>query len=697
LDLWIHVLESGWKIYSTDEKQCRVKKLDGKTWLYDFEDWCDYDFGEPTLRVEWLKGKVKVTVVKCKGAWHKDVFMGDRKIFENVDERSVGFSTVVEPAFVGERKLSFKPPIDLKRMYKKPRRRRGAPVPLTSVSFVTEGKGGVATYTAFLMDALKPKIAVSSYLNLESVKSPSLIHCQHEWGVFPDVKMLVGKNLDSPKVITWHTVARNLSGLEDYVDEVDAEFDAHVVHSSLAKAWLMKRVSQPIHIIPHGSLIWQNLQKSEARGRLGVPLDAQVCFAFGFGGEAKGFLEAVHVVKGLQKRYPRLMLVVSGAVHPRSGSHGVEYLKRLSSEGKEGEVIVLGRYLSEEEINLWADACDILVFNYAEKGEVASASGAAHRVIASGKPIVCSEDPRMIEFQDGIHCLKHSIGDLKEFESNLETLLTEHDLAEQLGRNVRAYAEATSWSKVAEKHMVVYESVCGGTELFGPQHYGEEYFVGKRGGLAYFKPNGTVAYWSYYNPDGSWEGAKPIMEAIKRLLRIESMLDVGCGRGVFTFYAKEAGIDAVGIDFSPWAVSNPYPKAKGLIQLGDVRDIRFPDKSFDLVFATDVMEHIYEEDLNKAISEIQRVARKHIFYNIGTVMREGDEYFVLKKGETPPEHWSGTAVSGHVNVREPSFWRKKLSNEKWVLRDDLVEKFRSLVPKDVLANWTTILITERVR
>jgi len=233
-------------------------------------------------------------------------------------------------------------------------------------------------------------------------------------------------------------------------------------------------------------------------------------------------------------------------------------------------------------------------------------------------------------------------------------------------------------------------------EIFHSEYYDGEYFVGEKGGLTFLTPDGVTQHWSYYNKEGEWLGCKPVVAAIKKIMSPKNMLDVGCGRGTFTGYAINEGIDVMGIDFSKWAIAHPYPQAKGFVQLGDVRSIQFTDNSFDLVFASDICEHVYEGDIDKVISEFQRVSKKWIFYNISTVPTVKEE-LVLQKGENPSLKWQQTAVQGHVNVRQcETYWKKKVVSERWQLRNDLVETFRELVPKDVLGNWVCIIITENV-
>lgn len=232
--------------------------------------------------------------------------------------------------------------------------------------------------------------------------------------------------------------------------------------------------------------------------------------------------------------------------------------------------------------------------------------------------------------------------------------------------------------------------------LFGEEYYNEKYFVGEYGGIPFSTPDRKTEYWSYYNFEGEWTGAQYIMEAINEVFNPENMLDAGCGRGTFCAYGEDVGIKSLGIDFSEWAIEHPYPRAQGIIQLGDVRDIQFPDNSFDLVFASDICEHIFVDDIDKVISEFQRVSRKWVFYNIGGIVGEDEEPFGLKKGEKPPCKWQATAVAGHVNIRPcEGYWKKKVVNDKWQLRVDLVKKFRILVPKEVLTNWVCIIITEK--
>ena len=154
---------------------------------------------------------------------------------------------------------------------------------------------------------------------------------------------------------------------------------------------------------------------------------------------------------------------------------------------------------------------------------------------------------------------------------------------------------------------------------FTSDYYDREYFAGKK---KFRMANGTIREWGYDNPTGEFLGARQIAEAWKKMFNPRNALDVGAGRGTFIAYMRDVGIEAVGFDFSEWAVAHPYPRCrKEWLILWDATKAPWPwpDDSFDLVICLDTLEHIYEEDLDTVLKEMYRVAKKWIFLQIATV------------------------------------------------------------------------------
>jgi len=162
----------------------------------------------------------------------------------------------------------------------------------------------------------------------------------------------------------------------------------------------------------------------------------------------------------------------------------------------------------------------------------------------------------------------------------------------------------------------------GVPETFDEKYYDRKYFADPEG-KEFRRSDGSIEYWGYRSLDGEWEGAGPIARAWKEVFEPLELLDVGAGRGTFVAYARDAGIEAEGFDFSKWAVSDEgrYPRCKAdWLRLHDATEPwPYEDESFDLVVALDFFEHIYENELSFVISELFRVAKRYIFLQIATV------------------------------------------------------------------------------
>lgn len=87
-----------------------------------------------------------------------------------------------------------------------------------------------------------------------------------------------------------------------------------------------------------------------------------------------------------------------------------------------------------------------------------------------------------------------------------------------------------------------------------------------------------------------------------------SMLDVGCGRGQAIALAYRHGFTHVeGVEVIP-----ELCKTKLVTQIEGAHCLPFENGEFHLVIATDVMEHILEEDVQPVLREMFRVASKAI-------------------------------------------------------------------------------------
>jgi SAM-dependent methyltransferase len=87
------------------------------------------------------------------------------------------------------------------------------------------------------------------------------------------------------------------------------------------------------------------------------------------------------------------------------------------------------------------------------------------------------------------------------------------------------------------------------------------------------------------------------------------VLDIGTGTGSNLRLLHDLGFTRVtGVDQSPEAIRYCAEKGLGEVRSGDVCSLPFPEERFDLILATDVIEHV-ENDLS-ALQEICRVLKR---------------------------------------------------------------------------------------
>jgi glycosyltransferase involved in cell wall biosynthesis len=117
---------------------------------------------------------------------------------------------------------------------------------------------------------------------------------------------------------------------------------------------------------------------------------------------------------------------------------------------------------------------------------------------------------------------------------------------------------------------------------------------------------------------------------------VDSVLDVGCGADSPLQYAG-ATCHKVGVD-----LFNAYlerSKAKGIhdeYHAMDITKLTFPPKSFDVVLASDVIEHLEKEDGYRFLEMLQRIARKKVI-------------IYTPNGFLPQKGYDGNAFQEHLS------------------------------------------------
>lgn len=137
----------------------------------------------------------------------------------------------------------------------------------------------------------------------------------------------------------------------------------------------------------------------------------------------------------------------------------------------------------------------------------------------------------------------------------------------------------------------------------------------KKFGKLYFDGPRDYGYGGYHY-DGRW---KPVATDIIKHFGLSQgarVLDVGCAKGYLVRELVNQGIDAFGVDISPYAVENCHPDVVGRVHVGNVVDLSFVDDAFDCVLAIDVVHNLSRNLAGVALKEIQRVSGGRAFVRV---------------------------------------------------------------------------------
>jgi len=127
---------------------------------------------------------------------------------------------------------------------------------------------------------------------------------------------------------------------------------------------------------------------------------------------------------------------------------------------------------------------------------------------------------------------------------------------------------------------------------------------------------------------------------VRSKVEFKSVLDVGCGTGAALLYFLLRGKVAKGIDPCQYLLATALRgfALNSLATYGTIQQIPCKDELVDLVFCADVLEHVPEEESEKAVSELVRVSKRYIAVSIALF----------------PSRFLGLGL--HENVKSSDWW-----------------------------------------
>ena len=138
--------------------------------------------------------------------------------------------------------------------------------------------------------------------------------------------------------------------------------------------------------------------------------------------------------------------------------------------------------------------------------------------------------------------------------------------------------------------------------------FGKEFFDGDR----------SHGYGGFtYNPR-FWEPVVPTFQSHWDIVPGNSLLDIGCAKGfmMYDFHRLIPGIKVEGIDISEYAIENGMEDMKPFMKVASADDLPYEDNSFDYAISITTLHNFDDDNLIKALKEIERVSKKGSFITV---------------------------------------------------------------------------------
>lgn len=152
------------------------------------------------------------------------------------------------------------------------------------------------------------------------------------------------------------------------------------------------------------------------------------------------------------------------------------------------------------------------------------------------------------------------------------------------------------------------------------KQWGKEYWDGAR-------KNG----YGGYRYDGRWAPVAAQLIDYYGLKAGSHVLDIGCGKGFLLYEMQKIlpELKITGLDISAYALENAKEEVKDRLDEGNATALPYKDDSFDLVISLMTLHNLPIYDLQKALSEIERVKRGDAYLYVESYRNEREKMNLL--------------------------------------------------------------------
>ncbi len=163
------------------------------------------------------------------------------------------------------------------------------------------------------------------------------------------------------------------------------------------------------------------------------------------------------------------------------------------------------------------------------------------------------------------------------------------------------------------------------------------------------------------------ESAKAFVSILIKYFAPKSVIDIGCGTGIYLAEFAKNNIDILGYDGSPAAISGSLAGDK--IKLHDLCQPLKLNQRFDLCLCLEVAEHLAKGCADTLIGTLTKLSRATIF-----------------TAATPGQ---GPKSLGHINEQPPEYWQEKFKRKNFIFNQSLTEQIKIEMSGQNVVWWLT--------
>ena len=307
-------------------------------------------------------------------------------------------------------------------------------------------------------------VVAAKFLN--SLEQVSLVHIQHEFGIFGGVFghyiILFLRELSKPAVVTFHTVIPSPDlKMKETVQAINNHVQSIIVMTETSKKILVDEygvAEAKVIIIPHGIHPVKFSDGVEARKEFDFG-DRKVISTFGLLSRGKGIEYGIEAMKKVVKKCPNAVYLIVGETHPVvRRNEGEVYrkslIKKVHTLGLESHVFFYDKYLGVPELLRFLEASHIYLALSQSPSQ--AVSGTLSYALGSGKPVVSTS------FAQAREEVGSDIGTLVGFNSSkgiaeaILDLATHEEKRELMAKNAYFKTRGRTWSNIMLQHMTEY-------------------------------------------------------------------------------------------------------------------------------------------------------------------------------------------------------------------------------------------------